>query len=224
MTCCSLCSEIEEGSSSLVASSFLPPEDTPQAILGTQMPEKPLPALPETVAPKIQRRIFSRSCCGRPGEPLNKVCLLVSSDLEGFLPYKLIISEDKGFNFTSLSPAPDFLLEPAHLIKVQRITFEAWEGDRSFGLLCRTVEARRDLSVAPDWTIEDRIRPPYIHLVHIVAMDSESKGLPPDLTILVGVQTEALAEELMRSCLLLKKRQALREVNRGAPGGAKRLV
>ena len=67
--------------------------------------------------------------------------------------------------------------------QVQRISLDAWQGDRSFGLLCQTVAARRDLQVAADWTIEDRVRPPYIHLVHIVAVDSETKGL--DLTILV---------------------------------------
>ncbi|CAK9073533.1 unnamed protein product [Durusdinium trenchii] len=210
--CCSLlCSNNEGATSSLISVAFMPPNDAQNEVnLGTHIPEKPLPALPET-APKITRPTFSRACCGRPGEPLNKVCLLVSTDLEGFLPYRLIISEERGFDFASLSPAPDFCLEPAHVVKVQRISLDAWQQDRSFGLLCRTVEARSGLKVSLDWSVQDRVRPPYVHLVQILAREKEEKhpGHCSDFIIVVGVQTEALAEELLRSCLLLKKRRAL---------------
>ncbi|CAJ1336602.1 unnamed protein product, partial [Effrenium voratum] len=116
-----------------------------------------------------------------------------------------------GLDFASLTTAPDFSLEPSDVVKVQRISHQAWLEDRAFAFLCRTVKARTDLQAFADWSSKDRWHPPYIHLVHIVAReDPDAKGgLPPDCNILVGTQTEALAEELMRSCLLLKKRRAL---------------
>ncbi|CAJ1416380.1 unnamed protein product [Effrenium voratum] len=212
MGACTLCSKEVTRQAVLAAPQFepLPASDDPgKALLGAQLPVRPPPVPAER--PKLQRKSISRVCCGRPGEPLNKVCLLASTDLEGFLPYRLIISEERGLDFASLTTAPDFSLEPSDVVKVQRISHQAWLEDRAFAFLCRTVKARTDLQAFADWSSKDRWHPPYIHLVHIVAReDPDAKGgLPPDCNILVGTQTEALAEELMRSCLLLKKRRAL---------------
>ncbi|CAE7430164.1 UGP1 [Symbiodinium sp. CCMP2592] len=184
-----------------------------KALLGATLPEYPLPAVPEAVCQATKPLGASRATCGRPGEPPNKVCLLVSSDLEGFLPYRLLISEEKGLDFASLTPCPDFALDPPDIVQVQRLPWEAWRDDRPFSELRRRIEARRDLQSTGEWSLQDRLWPPYFHLIHLLARDETSTegSLPKlvDSSVLIGVQSEALAEELVRSCRVLKKRRAL---------------
>ncbi|CAE7526271.1 UGP1 [Symbiodinium natans] len=140
-----------------------------KAILGATLPDHPLPAVPEAVFQPGKQVAASRATCGRPGEPPNQVCLLVSNDLEGFLPYRLLVSEAKGLAFASATPAPDFSLDPADIIQVQRLPREAWQDDRPFSELRRRIEARKDLQSSADWSVQDRLWPPYFHLIHLMA-------------------------------------------------------
>eukprot|EP00930_Biecheleria_cincta_P080817 TRINITY_DN6928_c0_g1_i2.p1 TRINITY_DN6928_c0_g1~~TRINITY_DN6928_c0_g1_i2.p1 ORF type:complete len:258 (-),score=38.49 TRINITY_DN6928_c0_g1_i2:111-884(-) len=192
-----------------------------KAMLGARLPIRPRPAIPDALLqePESNGQIDSAHgvTCGRPGEPLNKVCLLLSNDLEGFLPYTLIISEEIGLEFTSLTPAPRFVVDPGDIVKASQIGYDALLQDRSFSKLCRSISARYELQAASmGWSLEDRVRPPYIHTVHLVIRQeqalsgSEGGGSQPtELTLLVAVQTEPLAEELAKSCILLRKRRAL---------------
>ncbi|OLP88568.1 UTP--glucose-1-phosphate uridylyltransferase [Symbiodinium microadriaticum] len=193
-----------------------------KALLGATLPQYPLPAVPEAVFQAAKPLGASRATCGRPGEPPNKVCLLVSSDLEGFLPYRLLISEEKGLDFASLTPCPDFALDPPDIVQVQRLPWEAWRDDRPFSELRRRIESRRDLQSTGEWSLQDRLWPPYFHLIHLLARDETStEGSPPklvDSSVLIGVQSEALAEELVRSCRVLKKRRALQAKATTTPG------
>ncbi|CAE7906671.1 UGP1, partial [Symbiodinium necroappetens] len=153
-----------------------------KALLGATLPQYPLPAVPEAVFQAAKPLGASRATCGRPGEPPNKVCLLVSSDLEGFLPYRLLISEEKGLDFASLTPCPDFALDPPDIVQVQRLPWEAWRDDRPFSELRRRIESRRDLQSTGEWSLQDRLWPPYFHLIHLLARDETStEGSPPKL-------------------------------------------
>ncbi|CAE7395922.1 UGP1, partial [Symbiodinium microadriaticum] len=226
--CTQLCVQEEVPSNvALVAPQFSPlpraeSDMKGKALLGATLPQYPLPAVPEAVFQAAKPLGASRATCGRPGEPPNKVCLLVSSDLEGFLPYRLLISEEKGLDFASLTPCPDFALDPPDIVQVQRLPWEAWRDDRPFSELRRRIESRRDLQSTGEWSLQDRLWPPYFHLIHLLARDETStEGSPPklvDSSVLIGVQSEALAEELVRSCRVLKKRRALQAKATTTPG------
>eukprot|EP00439_Symbiodinium_sp_Y106_P076607 s1483_g15.t1 len=230
---CLLLSVMLSGALQLVLRALVAPQFSPlpgaesdlkgKALLGATLPEYPLPAVPEAVFQATKPLGASRATCGRPGEPPNKVCLLVSSDLEGFLPYRLLISEEKGLDFASLTPCPDFALDPPDIVQVQRLPWEAWRDDRPFSELRRRIEARRDLQSTGEWSLQDRLWPPYFHLIHLLARDETSTegSLPKlvDSSVLIGVQSEALAEELVRSCRVLKKRRALQAKATTMPGG-----
>eukprot|EP00930_Biecheleria_cincta_P080818 TRINITY_DN6928_c0_g1_i4.p1 TRINITY_DN6928_c0_g1~~TRINITY_DN6928_c0_g1_i4.p1 ORF type:complete len:242 (-),score=35.21 TRINITY_DN6928_c0_g1_i4:111-836(-) len=176
-----------------------------KAMLGARLPIRPRPAIPDALLqePESNGQIDSAHgvTCGRPG----------------FLPYTLIISEEIGLEFTSLTPAPRFVVDPGDIVKASQIGYDALLQDRSFSKLCRSISARYELQAASmGWSLEDRVRPPYIHTVHLVIRQeqalsgSEGGGSQPtELTLLVAVQTEPLAEELAKSCILLRKRRAL---------------
>merc|ERR1712232_904690 len=118
----------------LMALGYTPPP-TPeigqaaQVLLGTTMPRKPPAEKVHGVPPRVpgssSRYSTSRyPTCARPGEPVNQVFVQFSNDLEGFLPYTLVISEEHGLEFTSLSQSPDFRLNPLHIMKVHLVSYE----------------------------------------------------------------------------------------------------
>eukprot|EP00441_Pelagodinium_beii_P007037 CAMPEP_0197693580 /NCGR_PEP_ID=MMETSP1338-20131121/112703_1 /TAXON_ID=43686 ORGANISM="Pelagodinium beii, Strain RCC1491" /NCGR_SAMPLE_ID=MMETSP1338 /ASSEMBLY_ACC=CAM_ASM_000754 /LENGTH=244 /DNA_ID=CAMNT_0043276345 /DNA_START=31 /DNA_END=761 /DNA_ORIENTATION=+ len=200
----------------------LPPKELDargKALLGAKLPDRPRAAISDTLLQDEQPEddLDSRRGidCGRPGDPLNKVCLLLSHDFEGFLPYTLIISEEVGLEFSSLTTsAPDFVVDPGNIVKADRLSYDALRQDRSVGRLCRTIAMRPDLQGSATWSLEDRVHPPFIHTVHLLVRQGAQ---PAGLTMLVAVQTEPLADELVKSCLLLRKRRALRAHESTAP-------
>jgi len=167
----------------------------------------------------------------RPGEPVNKVFVQFSNDLEGFLPYTLVISEEQGLEFTSLSTSPDFALDPLGIIKADRIGYNALMRDAFFINLSRSIMSRPELqsrglgvaqmsashvasavNSAPN--LEDRVRPPYVSVVQLSVRRTLVEG--GQVLVFKAVQSEPLAEELVRSCYQLKKRRATRHVDRDA--------
>ncbi|CAE8618898.1 unnamed protein product [Polarella glacialis] len=210
------------GEATLFALSFEPPPSAESALavkdmLGTRVPAKPSRARPATSPTQGGYEATSPASsvsCGRPGEPLNKVCLLLSSDLEGFLPYTLVISEELGLAFTSLTPAATFVLDPGSILKEGRLGHEDFLRDHFWNHLCRTIGSRPELSRGPPpVSLEERVRPPYVHLVLMwVRSESESEGTTSSTTVimLLAVQSAALADELAKSVRILRKRRALR--------------
>eukprot|EP00933_Yihiella_yeosuensis_P022937 TRINITY_DN17950_c0_g3_i1.p1 TRINITY_DN17950_c0_g3~~TRINITY_DN17950_c0_g3_i1.p1 ORF type:complete len:312 (+),score=46.02 TRINITY_DN17950_c0_g3_i1:121-936(+) len=189
-----------------------------KAMVATPIPRKPplarLPVQPAALWSGLGTE--GNVSCGRPGEPLNKVCLLASNDLEGFLPYTLVISEEVGLQFTSLSMSPDFSLDPVHILAASRVGYNHYLEDRCFGELCRRISARTDVVQSPNFSFEERLKPPYIHLVQLTvrteapSIVSQQGPQEPPVIMLVAVQTNPLAEELVKSCCLLRKRRALK--------------
>merc|ERR1712232_1117964 len=111
------------------------------------MPRKPPTEKVHGVPPRVQgsssRYSTSRyPTCARPGEPVNQVFVLFSNDLEGFLPYTLVISEEEGLEFTSLSIAPDFVVNPLNLIKAELVSYDALMKDAFFVSLSKSILAR----------------------------------------------------------------------------------
>lgn len=167
--------------------------------------------------------------CARPGEPPNKVYVLFSNDLEGFLPYTLLISEEQGLEFTSLSVSPDFTLDPLSFIEVTRVQYDALMQDNFFLSLARSVLARPELQLSqsdanlspiaglgsldaewkqPQMRLEERARPPYRSLVQLNVRRALVEG--GQVLVFIAVQSEPLAEELTHSCRKLRKRRAAR--------------
>merc|ERR1719291_1052635 len=121
-------------SGELMGLSYLPPPEPDgvkavKALLGTQLPTKPLATQewappPTRPSPTLCSSTSSRQGNGRPKDPVNKVYAQFSNDLEGFLPYTLVISEEQGLEFTSLSSSPDFNLNPLNVIRTIRVSYD----------------------------------------------------------------------------------------------------
>lgn len=227
---------------SLVSLSYVPPPPPDsrkdvETLLGHFVPPRP----PKLVAgglahgqrdPHKDARLESGASpcmeapsCARPGEPPNKVFVQFSNDLEGFLPYTLLISEEHGLEFSSLSASPDFSLDPLNFIDVSRVQYDALMHDAFFLSLSRSIHARPDLQnpevglaqhpgafEASDWRLrpqlEERVRPPYRAMVQLSVRRAVAEG--GQVLVFMAVQSEPLAEELTNSCRKLRKRRAAR--------------
>lgn len=234
--------DVFPASSELSGLSYSPPppaewsEDV-QALLGTELPMKPptrVKGTPPVCSSESSRMSGNRyPSCARPGEPVNQVFVQFSNDLEGFLPYTLVISEDQGLEFTSLGQNPDFALDPLNLIKVERLGYETLMRDAFFVSLSKSIMARPELrqpspasafqpiaEPTPAAVLEERVRPPYRSLVQLSVRRTLLEG--GQVLVFIAVQSEPLAEELVRSCHQLKKRRAVRHVHGSirASGGA----
>jgi hypothetical protein len=139
-----------------------------------------------------------------------------SNDLEGFLPYTLVISEAQGLEFTSLCNSPHFALDPLNIMKVSRIDFDALMKDAFFTSLSRSILQRfagessngTTMDVHP---LEERVRPPYRAIVQLSVRRTLVDGC--QVLVFITVQSDPLAEELVQSCHKLKKRRAMRVSN-----------
>jgi len=196
----------------LLGSHFVPPRP-PKLVLGDTSSQREVPAGAEPIS------------CARPGEPPNKVYVQFSNDLEGFLPYTLLISEEQGLEFASLSASPDFSLDPLNFIEVSRVRYDALMHDAFFLSLSRSIRARPDLqhsedglahqsgsSEASDWRLrmqlEERVRPPYKSMVQLSVRRALVEG--GQVLVFIAVQSEPLAEELANSCRKLRKGRTAR--------------
>jgi len=202
-----------------------------EALLGTPMPARPrvawnnrdgTPPVPWRSPPSQSSRNTGRSSApsyARPGEPVNKVYVQFSNDLEGFLPYTLVISEAQGLEFTSLGSSPDFTLDPLNIMKVSRIDFDTLMKDSFFTSLSKSIHQRisiggisdADRSAWPTHPVEERVRPPYRAIVQLSVRRTLLDGC--QVIVFIAVQSDPLAEELVQSCHKLKKRRAMRVPN-----------
>jgi len=206
----------------------LPREDVSanmEEMLGTQLPLKPrswATGMPPPLRPmcnSTSSRSSGAPTCARPGEPVNKVYVQFSNDLEGFLAYTLVISEEQGLEFTSCAPAnPDFQLDPLNILKTERVGYELLMNDKFFVSLSRSILSRKDLfppggGVTPD--LEERVKPPYFSLVQLSVRRTVYEG--GQVLVFIAVQSEPLAEELVRSCHQLRKRRAVQNLANRKP-------
>lgn len=197
-----------------------------KALLGTQLPTKPMAtqewAPPLTrPSPTLCSSTSSRQGGGRQKDPVNKVYVQFSNDLEGFLPYTLVISEEQGLEFTSCSISPDFTLDPLNIIKADRVSYDTLMNDSFFVSLFKSIQKRPELEATvaaqangkqtpfgPPANLEERTHPPYMSLVQLCVRRPLFEG--GQVIVFIAVQSEPLAEELVRSCHALKKRRAFR--------------
>merc|ERR1711920_375716 len=157
-----------------------------------------------------------------------------SNDLEGFLPYTLVVSEEMGLEFAALSRSPDFSLNPLNVFQIQKLDYEELMHDAFFASLSRRVLERPELwpggklpaplpPVLPRM-LEERVRPPYLSLVQVSVRRPILEG--GQVVVFIAVQCDALASELMRTCNQLRKRRAVRhfapeaETNQDSSPGA----
>jgi hypothetical protein len=148
----------------------------------------------------------------RPDEPQNKVYVQFSNNFEGFMPYLLLITEEQGLMFTSLSShSADFTLDPLSFITVQRIDYDGLMKDAFFQNLSKGVLARKSLQRVPtanndSATEETCIRPPYPALVQVEVRRPFQAG---KVLVFIAVQNEPLANDLVRGCQALKKKRVV---------------
>lgn len=171
---------------------------------------------------------------GRPGEPMNKVFVQLSTDLEGFLPYTLVISAESGLEFFSLSAYPDFVVDPSRVIHASMVEYDSLMADSFFAALSRAVRAKANGCPQPGdgpeanpanngaacggQEMEERWRPPYKPMVQMGLRQSLAEGGGQDggqVLAFVAVQTEYLAREMLRGAQLSRRLRA----TGGAPRG-----
>lgn len=198
----------------IVGLSYTPPppweaEYATRAMLGTSLPDKPV---------RLSTGLYGSSpvsgsqfatggkSYGRPGEPVNKVFVQYSNDLEGFLPYTLVISEENGLEFFSLSSHPDFVVDPLNILDVGLLDYDQLREDVFFGSLARSIRARVDLQVQDaEVVFEERIQPPYRPLVKLSIRRTALEG--GQVLAFISVQTDHLASELVRGIKQLRRRK-----------------
>mmetsp|Transcript_128962 Transcript_128962/g.413031 ORF Transcript_128962/g.413031 Transcript_128962/m.413031 type:complete len:339 (-) Transcript_128962:72-1088(-) len=208
----------------------LPPADSNallESLLGSALPQKPRSwATGAHHSLQLGLSTSSRDAggpnYGRPGDPVNKVYVEFSNDLEGFLPYTLVISEDQGLEFTSLSSSPDFQLNPLNVIKTQSVSYDELMQDAFFMSLSKSVLERPELwpggqasasalsGRALPKSLEERVRPPYLSLVQLSVRRTILEG--GQVLVFIAVQSDSLAGELLRSCEQLRRRRAVRHM------------
>lgn len=199
-----------------------------EALLGTPLPARPRSSVSSSApapwhSPPYRSESSTRTpprsqvvSWARPGEPVNKVYVQFSNDLEGFLPYTLVISEAQGLEFTSLCASPDFTLDPLNILKVSRVDFDILMRDAFFVSLSKSIHHRivgsDNLPDAdnkwPPHLLEEKLRPPYRSIVQLSVRRTIHEG--GQVLVFIAVQSEPLAEELVGSCHKLKKRRAVR--------------
>jgi len=209
-------------------------------MLGTRIPRKP-----DAMSTGVRRRgendaptspVMGGRSYGRPGEPVNKVFVQYSNDLEGFLPYTLVISEDHGLEFFSLSGHPDFVIDPLNVLSSNVVDYEMLMKDAFFSNLSRSILERSDLkeqalelSAASKPTpsqrphqFEERVQPPYKPMVQLSIRRTALEG--GQVIVFIAVQTDVLASELVRGIKQLRRRRAVLQSaggskNKGEGGG-----
>lgn len=199
--------------------SYTPPpdksdEDEIRELLGAHLPQKPevlATALPRLRCPPSSGQ-SSRSY-GRPGEPVNKVYVQFSNDLEGFLPYTLVISDETGLEFRAISGHPDFKIDPLNVLKASRIDYDTLMGDAFFASLSKSISGRtvQAADAAAGGVVqvnaEERVRPPYEAMVQLSIRRTVLEG--SQVLVFIAVQSDRLATELVRSCEQLRRRRAI---------------
>jgi len=219
------------GVGKLTALSYTPPppadsQDGLEELLGMALPTLPpvraAGTLPSPQVPasssSTSRRHTGRSS-GRPGEPVNKVYVQFSCDLMGFLPYTLVISEEQGLEFASLSESPDFMLDPLHILGAERVGYNELFQDAFFRSLSRSIHSRQEATRQAGTahrSNEERARPPYQSVVQLSLRRTAFEG--GQVLVFIAVQSEMLADELLNSCRRLRKLRAIQ--SRDAAGGA----
>eukprot|EP00928_Gymnodinium_smaydae_P007494 TRINITY_DN12696_c0_g1_i1.p1 TRINITY_DN12696_c0_g1~~TRINITY_DN12696_c0_g1_i1.p1 ORF type:complete len:278 (-),score=50.56 TRINITY_DN12696_c0_g1_i1:174-1007(-) len=195
-----------------------------KALVGTTVPRRPRAEEAVTTRPPPTRPHEATSglrlgqSCGRPGDAPNQVYVQFSNDLEGWLPYTLLISEEEGLMFKSLSLSPDFTLSIRSIRKVEITSMFAIQQDAFFGNHTRSViahlmqgsgyEADDDTALAHVRRVDqERVRPPYNAVVQLLCSNFTS-----EVVVFVAVQSDALAAELTRSCNATRKRCATKKV------------
>lgn len=182
-------------------------------MLGTPLPQKPEVMDTGLRPPPPMTAAVRGKCHGRPGEPINKVYVQFSNDLEGFLPYTLVISEDAGLEFKSLVATPDFQIDPLNVLKAMRIEYERLIEDAFFQSLASSITSRPDLQDtrgergAVEHPLAERARPPYTPMVQLSVRRTIYEG--GQVLVFIAVQSELLASELVRSCEQLRRRRAI---------------
>lgn len=199
-----------------------------EALLGTPMPARPRAqrdnpqSSPHKSASSQPGKNGGRTQAvsyARPGEPVNKVYVQFSNDLEGFLPYTLVISEAQGLEFTSVCSSPDFTIDPLSIMKVSRVDFDTLIKDSFFSSLSKSIRQRissgsvnnMDRGGWPAHPLEERVQPPYHAIVQLSVRRTLLDGC--QVIVFITVQSDPLAEELVQSCHKLKKRRAMRVPN-----------
>lgn len=147
----------------------------------------------------------------RPDEPQNKVYVQFCDNFEGFLPYLLLITEEHGLVFTSLSHASDFSLDPINFLQVYRVEYDVLIKDSFFSNLSRIIwEHKSRLLRNQKAALEDCVRPPYPSLVQAqVRQNSRGHGNTGRQLVFISVQNDPLANDLVRGCHALKKKRII---------------
>lgn len=197
-----------------------------QAMLGTTFPEKPRSlatgAMRHLITETLNGEVSSSSYRGDhdqlrsdqvPSEPLNKVYVQFSNDLEGFLPYILVVSDAQGMEFrSSTEDYPDFALSPAHILHLKLLLRGDLERDAFFASLSKSVADKQRLEI--DQMInfnfpqrvwqEDRSRPPYNSVAQLSIRRRNAEG--GQVIVFIATQSTALLLELTRSCEAARRR------------------
>lgn len=147
----------------------------------------------------------------RPGEPQNKVYVQFCDNFEGFLPYLLLITEEHGLMFTSLSHAADFSMDPINFLQVFRVEYDALMKDSFFSNLSRSIrEHKSRLLHNQQSVLEDCVRPPYPSLVQCqIRQTSKGGSNIGRILVFISVQNDPLANDLVRGCHALKKKRVI---------------
>lgn len=211
----STCAKVEQLDPVAEGLSYAPPPGAHvRSGLGTQVPKVPhewVATAPSKPKQPWQQMATPTPTPSRPDEPQNKVYVQFSNNFEGFMPYLLLITEEQGLMFTSLSShSADFTLDPLSFITVQRIDYEGLMKDAFFQNLSRGVLARKSLQRLPtannDANEETCIRPPYPALVQVEVRRPFQAG---KVLVFIAVQNEPLANDLVRGCQALKKKRVV---------------
>lgn len=190
-----------------------------EEVLGVKVPRPPHEWVPTVPVRAISSS--SRECTpmptpvGRADEPQNKVYVQFSDDFEGFLPYLLLITEEQGLMFTSLSPSPDFVLDPLQFITVARIEYDALVQDSFFVNLSRSILGRKRM--LGQKAVQDCNQPPYPALVQVLLW-RKGEQVGGQVLIFIAVQNDPLANDLVRGCHQLKKKKRALQNSAGHRG------
>jgi len=195
--------------------SYAPPpakeeEEETRELIGTQLPQTP-----EVLATSQRYRgpsSIEGKNFGRPGEPVNKVFVQFSNDLEGFLPYSLVISDEIGLDFKAMNAHPNFRIDPLNVLKAARLDYASLMKEETFISLSKSITARplpADAAAGGSRheNAEERVKPPYEALVQLTVRRTVLEG--GQVLVFIAVQSDRLAAELVRSCQQLKRRRAI---------------
>jgi len=213
----SSCNRVEQLDSVAEGLSYAPPPGAHSRHgLGTSVPKVPadwVATAPSKPKQPWQQMATPTPTPSRPDEPQNKVYVQFSNNFEGFMPYLLLITEEQGLMFTSLSShSADFTLDPLSFITVQRIDYDGLMKDAFFQNLSRGVLARKSLQRGTTTAtneagmMETCIRPPYPALVQVEVRRPFQAG---KVLVFIAVQNEPLANDLVRGCQALKKKRVV---------------